>query len=153
MKHIKALLPLALTATVALGMVMCAFTGSDNAEVEVAADGVYWRNLTAFTTDTITNAETLTYSLGTFNQPIAIEVQISADSLSGTLASTVTLEQSINGTDWFVVDTETLSGAAPRLKATGDCLGGWLRVSSVSTGTQSAILRMDAIVAGSAPTQ
>lgn len=130
-----------------------AFTGRGGGTPEVENyTEVYWRNLTAFS-DTITNAETLTYSLGSFNRPIGIEVQIAADSVSGTLASTVTLEQSINGSDWFVVDTETLSGTTVRLKATGDVLGGTLRVRSVSTGTQSALLRMDAIVTDSQPTQ
>lgn len=152
MKHIKYIIPLLLMAITSI--VGLAFTaGSGEApEAEANYTEVYWRNLTAFS-DTITDAETLTYSLGSFNRPIAVEVQIAADSLSGTLASTVTLEQSINGSDWFVVDTETLSGVTVRLKATGDVLGGTLRVRSVSTGTQSALLRMDAIVTDSQPTQ
>lgn len=149
MKYMKILIITSVLAIV-FGL---AFTGSGGGTPEVENyTEVYWRNLTAFS-DTITNAETLTYSLGSFNRPIGIEVQIAADSVSGTLASTVTLEQSINGSDWFVVDTETLSGTTVRLKATGDVLGGTLRVRSVSTGTQSALLRMDAIVTDSQPTQ
>lgn len=147
---LKYILPAILLAIIAA----LAFTGQagEAPEAEAEYSDLYWRNLTAFS-DTITNGETLTYSLGSFNRPVGVEVQIAADSLSGTLASTVTLEQSINGSDWFVVDTETLSGVTVSLKATGDVLGGTLRVRSVSTGTQSALLRMDAIVTDSAPTQ
>jgi len=113
----------------------------------------YWSARPAFTTDTLTDADTMTYSIGSFNVPVAIEVQIAADSLSGTMAGSVQLQQSINGSDWFTVDTETLSGTTVRLKATGDVLGGTLRAYVLSTGTQSTALRMDAIVAESLPAQ
>jgi len=152
MKNANNIIPAALLAAMAL-LAMFAFSTKGEQAQGTEYQGRYWQNLTAFTTDTIANAETLTYSLGTFNRPVAVEVQIAADSLSGTMASTVTLEQSINGADWFVVDTETLSGTTVRLKATGDVLGGTLRVRSVSTGTQSTALRMDAIVTDSAPAQ
>lgn len=115
--------------------------------------GFYWSNRPAFTTDTLTDADTMTYSIGEFNRPVAVEVQISADSLSGTMAGTVYLQQSHNGADWFNVDTETLSGTTVRLKATGDVLGGTLRAYVLSTGTQSTALRMDAIVAEAQPAQ
>jgi len=122
-------------------------------QFDVQATPSFWQNLTAFTTDTLTNADTATYSLGTYNRPVSVEVQISADSLSGSTAATATLEQSIAGSDWFIVDTETINGVTSRLKATGDLLGGTLRLRVISSGTQSTALRMDAIIADSAPAQ
>lgn len=113
----------------------------------------YWSAPTAFTTDTLTNADTMTYNLGSYNRPVALEVVIAADSLSGSTAATATLEHSIDGTHWFVVDTETINGVTSRLKATGDILGGTVRCRVISTGTQSTTLDMDAIIAESTPQQ
>lgn len=122
--------------------------------VEVASAPAYWQNLTAFTTDTVNNAETLTYSLGSFNRPIAIELQISGDSISGSTAVTVYLEQSINGSDYASLGTAAINGAGTTdTRITADCLGGPLRARAVGGGTQATVVAMDAIIADSAPAQ
>lgn len=124
-------------------------------EPEVAAyEAAYWRNLTDFSTDTVNNSETLTYSIGSFNRPIAIELQVSGDSISGSTAVTVYLEQSINGSDYASLGTATINGSGTtNTRITTDCLGGTLRARAVGGGTQATVVAMDAIVADSQPTQ
>lgn len=118
------------------------------------ATPAYWSNVTDFTTDTVTDAGTLTYAIGSYNRPVAIELQISGDSLSGATAVTVTLEQSINGTNYASLGTAAINGTGTtNTRITTDVLGGTIRARAVGTGTQSTLVRMDAIVAESQPTQ
>jgi hypothetical protein len=129
----------------------------DQAPIEYGATmGAFWRDATAFTTDTLANAETFTYNIGSFNRPVSIDLQVSGDSLSGSTNVAVILEQSINGTDYAALSTtaNAINGAGTsNTRITADCLGGTIRARAVGTGTQSTIVRMDALVAESQPTQ
>lgn len=116
----------------------------------------FWRDATAFTSDTLTDDTTFTYDLGSFNRPISVDLQVSGDSLSGATNVTVILEQSINGTNYAAITTtaNAINGAGTsNTRITGDCLGGTIRARAVGTGTQSTIVRMDAIIAESQATQ
>ena len=116
---------------------------------EVAgAYGRAWNN-TAITLDTLNNAETITQALGSYFSPIYYEVQVAADSISGSTAATATLQQSIDsGTNWTTLGTVTINGTSTREKLSGNVLGGNLRLQTVSSGTQVTTLTTAYIIAG-----
>lgn len=156
MKYLQYLIPAAFLALAVWACVPASQPEAPESEPAYASayEAAYWRDLTAFTTDTVNNAETLTYSIGSFNRPIAIELQISGDSISGSTAVTVNLQQSINGSDWYTLGSAAINGTGTtNTRITTDVLGGTLRATAVGTGTQATVVAMDAIVAESQPTQ
>jgi len=106
-------------------------------------------NKTVQSQETITDADTITQTIGSFFSPIYYEIQVAADSVSGSTAATATLQQSIDdGSNWTTLGTVTINGVTTRETLTGNCLGGTIRLYTISTGTQSTTLDVSHIIAG-----
>lgn len=89
--------------------------------------------------DTLTNADTLDIALGTFYGPIDYQIQLSADSLSGSTAGNVYLELDSDGdaAGYHRLETMVINGVSTRTFETGEIIGGKLRLRTITTGTQS----------------
>jgi hypothetical protein len=88
--------------------------------------------------DTLTNADTLDLDLGTFNSPITYQIQVSADSVSGSTAGNMYLELDSDGdgANFYRLETMTINGVTSRLYETGTIVGGTLRLRYIQGGTQ-----------------
>lgn len=97
------------------------------------------------TMDTLTNAETETWSLVTVNGPAEYEFGIAADSISGSTGATCYLYQYMDfgSTYKYILETITINGVSTRTRETGTLVGGVLQCACTSTGTQVTYVRPD----------
>ena len=107
--------------------------------------------------DTITNADTLTFTTMEFNKPFYYEYSINQDSLSGATAGTITFEyQKKDGTLWHPLYTSiytdgvaatgyqaTINAVNRKFYLAGYLLSGKIRHTIITTGTQSTELTFD----------
>lgn len=95
--------------------------------------------------DTLTNAETETFTILTANVPVEYEIGISADSISGTTTATCYLYQYMDfgSSDKYRIETITVNHAPYRYRETGTIVGGALTCECTSTGTQVTHVRVD----------
>lgn len=107
--------------------------------------------------DTLTNADTVTFTTMEFNKPFYFQYSINQDSLSGATAGTITFEyQTKDGTEWHPLYTSiytdgvaatayqaTINGVNRRFYLSGSLLSGKIRHKIITTGTQSTELTFD----------
>ena len=102
------------------------------------------------TTDTLTNADTVTTTLGYFLKgKYNVQYQVNADSRSGSTAGTTVLQVASceSCSDWANVGTSiTINGVTTAELKTTTIYGGLLRLRTISTGTQSTALRQRFII-------
>lgn len=88
--------------------------------------------------DTLTNADTVTYTLGSWDNAFDWNLLYQADSLSGSTAGTFTIETQLNGGEvWYTLESITINGVQTLARKTGSCEGGKMRFKSITSGTQS----------------
>lgn len=141
-------------AIVALTVFSCTGDPAPAAEPQAFASRKPLFETIAKTTDTLTNADTVIFTVGSFFGPVNYVVQVFADSLSGSTAGTATLQHSaeMSGNDWVdLANPVTVNGVTTRDDITGAILGGRLRLRTISSGTQSTALRTVAIVTEDQP--
>lgn len=116
-----------------LSLALCAM-----ASVQAQNLDAYYRYTVS---DTITDAEADTIELPVLMlSPWSYNWTIQTTQLSGTQALAVALQESssINGTDWFPVDSKSTTGAADLDRITGQLIYGQRqRIIITGTGTQS----------------
>lgn len=97
------------------------------------------------TMDTLTNAETETWTLVTVNGPAEYEFGIAADSISGSTAATCYLYQYMDfgSTYKYILETIVVNGVSTRTREVGTLVGGVLTCACTSTGTQVTHVRPD----------
>ena len=134
------------------------FTTMDStATTAIRAEFIYKKNYKssrrpsvpyATSTDTMTNADTLTFTTSTYynklNDAGIYSFHIHADSLSGATAGTATLyeQASLGGSDWLSIGTVTINGVTTSARLTGTVTyGRRYKVETITTGTQSTALR------------
>lgn len=152
MKHLHYIIPLLFLVAFA-----CTQKTTEKVMEVAAAQSVY--SVDALAEDTVTTSssiDTVDFTLGTFYGPTAYEIQISADSLSGSTAATAYLEYSgkVSGSDWVSLSSTTINGVTTRARLTGDIIKGRLRLRVISAnGTQSTTVRPVGHFTASQPTQ
>ncbi len=93
---------------------------------------------------TITNADTVTFTLSTWTEPSEYRVRVKADSLSGSTAGTLIVYEQLRGGEiWYPVKTTTINGVQTLDTYTGDCISGAIKVEVITSGTQSTRLYLE----------
>lgn len=94
--------------------------------------------------DTLTNADTITYTLGAWDEAFDWNCIFKADSLSGSTAGTFTIESQLNGGEnWYTLETVTIDGVQTLVRKSGSCEGGKMRFKTITSGTQSLRQALD----------
>ena len=101
--------------------------------------GLSAQSYTIVTLDTLTNAETVNFDLGTFTGNGNLVVGVVYTDLSGTPAATTNLQTApIGSTLWATITSDTLTDVTSQSHYfTHDAVGHKYRLSIVSSGTQS----------------
>lgn len=118
--------------------------GFETPRMNILQDGV----------DTLTNADTLDLSLGYFYGPIVYQIQLSADSVSGSTAGNLYLELDSDGdgVGFYRIETMVVNGVTTRSIETGTILGGALRLRYIQGGTQVNRIWQEFLYCPRAPT-
>ncbi len=100
--------------------------------------------------DTVVNTGTKACSLKVVNTYKQISIQAVVTKISGTVAGTVTLQGTVDGTNWVTVDTAALvtdgaatntTGAQSKVWIINNAPYLWFRLSYTGSGTMSASLK------------